>query len=356
MAEEDNNRGTVNPAELWMDWYETSTKMWSEAMKSAPEGQADPWGLYRQWLEGIEEARKSIAGGSAQVPDAAKSMQAMMDNFGGAADPERMREFSEQIARAWQRRLKLGMDMMSAAPRWLEMMEQARKSLTEGVDADAIMDPLQLVTQWYNATSGPVSEYVKDILEQEEFLEPSSRFLQNYARLYKVFSRASEQYLSTLQFPTRSDITRVASLVVALEDKVDRIEEAFEDFEYGYAEPATAEEVKSVEERIDRLDRKLDASASTEDYATAGSVSALDRRMDQVEGKLDRLIEAVESLGSAPSDNAAANGGSNGSREIRATEAARRKAQELGVDLAEVDGTGTNGQITVEDVRKKGAS
>lgn len=37
---------------------------------------------------------------------------------------------------------------------------------------------------------------------------------------------------------------------------------------------------------------------------------------------------------------------------IHATEAAERKAKELGVDLATVEGTGQNGRITVGDVQK----
>jgi pyruvate/2-oxoglutarate dehydrogenase complex dihydrolipoamide acyltransferase (E2) component len=38
---------------------------------------------------------------------------------------------------------------------------------------------------------------------------------------------------------------------------------------------------------------------------------------------------------------------------IRVTEAARRKAEELGVALAGLQGTGAGGQITVEDVKKR---
>ncbi len=38
--------------------------------------------------------------------------------------------------------------------------------------------------------------------------------------------------------------------------------------------------------------------------------------------------------------------------EIRATAAARRRAEEMNVDLAQVDGTGQDGQITVDDVRR----
>jgi len=38
---------------------------------------------------------------------------------------------------------------------------------------------------------------------------------------------------------------------------------------------------------------------------------------------------------------------------IKATEAARRKAEELGLDLGEIPGTGANGQITLKDVEKR---
>lgn len=41
-------------------------------------------------------------------------------------------------------------------------------------------------------------------------------------------------------------------------------------------------------------------------------------------------------------------------RRVTATAAARRRARELGVDLLEVEGTGRDGKITVDDVRRRG--
>ena len=45
--------------------------------------------------------------------------------------------------------------------------------------------------------------------------------------------------------------------------------------------------------------------------------------------------------------------GGDASRTVEATEAARRKAEEIGVDLTEVRSTGADGRITVEDVNKR---
>jgi polyhydroxyalkanoic acid synthase PhaR subunit len=240
-----------------------------------------------------------------------------VDGAGGSgdADPREMwRKWFDATVESWGKSAELSQEMMEITPRWIEMLDQARTNLMSA--GSFPKDPLEFAVQWYNATGGPFSEFVQDILEREEFLDPASQWLQSYASFYKVFRRRSEEYLKNLQVPVRSDITRVAGLIVALEDKVDRIEEAFEEFEYGYAKPATAEEV-----------------------------GELDKRLDRVEGKLDRLLAALEN-GSAM----------NGTPEIRATDAARRTARELGVDLTEVEGTGSGGQITVGDVRRKGES
>lgn len=325
----------MDPTELWRQWYETSSKMWSDAMQGGRESSVDPYGLYRQWVSGMQEAQKKVeqtAEGWPQFGDA-PSMSGVPQ-----VDPDEVRQnmqrWMDATADSYQQAMETSRNMMELAPKWMRVFEESRQNLMqqEGIPSD----PVSLGVQWYNATSGPVAKFAEDALQKDEVLGPASRFLESYTTFYNVFKRNAEEYLGTLQMPTRSDISRVAGLVIALEDKVDRIEEAFEDFEYGYAEPASSDSVQQLEERMDR-----------------------------VEGKLDRLLSAVESGGSpaggarsASGNGSAQSSGSSQSstEEIKATQAARRKAQELGVALAEVRGTGADGQITVEDVRKKGES
>ena len=299
---EERRLGTgVDPAELWRRWFETGTRAWADMLQG--EGYSDPFGLYRQWFEGAEIVRRQMTGAPA----------ANGTESAGKADPRELwRRWFDASVESWEKSAELGGEMMNVTPRYFEMLEQARTNLMSA--GSFPKDPLEFAVQWYNATSGPFSEFIQDVIEREEFLEPASEWLQHYASFYKLFARRSEEYLKSLQVPVRSDITRVAGLVVALEDKVDRLEEAFEEFEYGYAKPATAEELGELEKRFDR-----------------------------VEGKLDRLLAALEN-GNAQ----------NGAPE--ATDAARRKARELGVDLTEIVGTGAGGQITVDDVRRRGGA
>jgi len=299
----------MDPAELWRQWMESGSRMWS-----AGDGRANPFALYSRWFDGMREMQERMIGAA---PEPVSGNPGVQDLW------QRWFEMSQD---SWRQSTEMGQSAMELLPRWVQMLDEARTNLLAGGVPPG--DPLQLATQWYNATSGPFSDFVGDVIEREEFLEPSSRFLQSYASFYKVFRRNSEEYLKNLQLPVRSDITRIAGLVVNLEEKVDRIEEVLEDFEYGYAEPATSESVKELEKRLDR-----------------------------VEGKLDRLLAALESDQNGGAQVAETVAETNGSpAAVRATDAAKRKASELAVDLSEVEGTGNGGQITVGDVRRKGES
>jgi polyhydroxyalkanoic acid synthase PhaR subunit len=307
LTEERGEASGMDPTELWLQWLESGSRMWSGTTGGPQDNYLDPTSVYRRWFEGMRELQERMGG----------ALPAATTVPGGDADVQQVwQRWFESAGESWRRGAELSQNAMEVLPRWTQMLEEARDNLL-AVGAPP-SDPLQLATQWYNATSGPFSNFVGDLIEREEFLEPSSRFLQSYASFYKVFKRNSEEYLKNLQLPVRSDITRIANLVVNLEDKVDNIEEVLEDFEFGYATPATAE-----------------------------SVQDLERRLGRVEGKLDRLLAALEN-GSQNGANGSAGG------EVEATEAARRKALELGVDLATVEGTGADGRITVDDVRQKG--
>ncbi len=73
---------------------------------------------------------------------------------------------------------------------------------------------------------------------------------------------------------------------------------------------------------------------------------ALRGRLEEVRAALEDVLEGQEEGGqesgvpAEPTQN-----------KVQATPAARRAAEELGVDLSQVEGTGSGGRITVKDVR-----
>lgn len=336
---ERSNGAFVDPVKLWGQWYENTSRVWTDAMKSAQDGGfADPYGLYRQWISAVSpNGAVGISGDTKAGAVSPGSMPGMggMPQMDQKSMQENTQRWLAMTAETYRKSAEVSRGLLNLGPRWLTMLEEVRENLLNG---EAIpTDPLSFGVRWYNATSEPLSRFVGELLETDEFLEGSSRFFENYATLYKVFSKNSEEFLRTVQLPTRSDMSRVAGLIVALEDKVDGVEEAFEDM-------------------TDELNAGSDNGALG---AVESRVGGVEDRLDRVEGKLDKLLAAVESLGSAQEAPAAdQNGGSaeTASSEVMATPAARRRAEEMGVDLSGVEGTGPNGQITVGDVRKKGDS
>lgn len=388
MTEQGGVVSGMDPTELWRKWYETSTSAWSEMTRATGNNPMDPYGVYGKWFDNLRDMQESM-GVSMSTPGDGASVQNLWQRW------------YEMTAAGMQKGTEMSQNAVEILPRWMQMLEQARDNLLSAGTPAA--DPLQFATQWYNATSGPFSQFVGDLIEREEFLEPSSQFLQSYAGFYKIFKNNSEEYLNNLQLPARSDVTHIAGLVVALEDKVDNIEEMLEDLGDSTAataaieapEAATPASVKALDKKVDNveklvkdlgdtappeaatpksvqdLEKKVDnveamlkdlSGATTPEAATPESVQALESRLDGVEDKLDRVLAALENAprnGGAPTAEtepveAEANGAAT--EEIDATDAAQRKATEMGIDLSTVTGTGNEGRITVDDVRKKGDS
>ena len=373
---ERSNGTFADPVKLWGQWYENTSRVWTDAMKSAQGGgYADPYGLYRQWISSFSPNGAVGLNGSEKAGAVSPgSMPGMggMPQMDQKSIQENTQRWLAMTAETYRKAAEIGTGLLELGPRWLTMLEEVRNNLLNG---DALpTDPLSFGVRWYNATSEPLSRFVGEILESDEFLEVSSRFFENYATLYKVFSKNSEEYLHTVQLPTRSDMSRVAGLVVALENKVDGVEETLEDAVDDFGKGlATEDGLGAVEGRVGNIEEGLSAvEGRVGDIAgglgaVEGRVGNIEDRLGSVEGKLDRLLAAVEALGNAQEARAQAptasqNAGSSGSSEngtspeVQATTAARRRADEMGIDLASIEGTGSNGQITVDDVRKRGES
>jgi hypothetical protein len=130
---------------------------------------------------------------------------------------------------------------------------------------------------------------------------------------------------------------------------------------------ALPEGERNMQERIARLESALERTErrAAEAVTAADSVRDLESRLRDVQDKVEQLIVAFEDASQrdvaeaeAPQPEALptapppAETPQPESSEINATYPARSRAQELGVDLAEVEGTGPGGRITLEDVRR----
>ena len=291
MSENTNNRGDVGPAQLWKQWqdawqtsYETSSRMWSDALNGSRESLADPYGLYRTWLKSMADTQEQFK-----------------NNLPWMMDPrEAWKQWIEATIENWKKIVEAGGDPLGLTTQWMEMMEEMRAKMLAGGTFPA--DPFTLFKQWYDASSETWSQVVGDVIGSERFMEAIRRFLESYTSFYKTFRHASEEYFRNLQIPTRSDLARVAELVVALEEKIDRIEDVLDDAkderQQGTAQQGTiSEAISNLVGRLGKVESQLDALPATLQKSEAVSdVEHLTERMNRVESKLDRLLAALEKI------------------------------------------------------------
>jgi len=276
MPEEGNSKVPTNPMEFWEQWYETTSKAWSQSMNGSQEAYPDPFGISQTLMKSLGTAQEQM------------QEQLTAGSFGMLDPREVWKRWFETSTDIWEKASGKELDPLGLTTQWLEMMEDARARMLAGVDIPA--DPISLMKQWYDSISETWATMLGNIIGSEKFMEISSRYLESYASFYKTFRRANEEFFSNLQLPTRSDIARVAELVIAVEDKVEKIEDTIEDFEDNYTKVLP----DNLEGRLEQIERKLDTFSSSLQRLT--TAEALEMRLDRVESKLDKLLVALTKI------------------------------------------------------------
>lgn len=269
-------------------------KVKSRAAAGSQDGEKrrpDPYGLYQQWFDVLKNNREGA------------------DQVSSTELGELWRRWFEATVSSQAGSKETGNGFPDAMTSlWTEMAEDiSAKMLSEETLPE---DPLRFFLRWYKDTEEKWSEAADELLRKSEILEQAGHSIEVYARSYRELRRASVEGSKNLQVPTRSDITGVAKLVVGVENKVDRIEEALEEFIHGDSELATA-------------------------GAVAETVGGLEERMNQLESKMDRILAALEKVG------ADENPGSDPSTGP-ATGKDRRTAGESSVDVDEASNNGAD--------------
>ncbi len=256
------------------------SNVWKKSMDGDKETSLDPYGLYRAWLKSVGEAQEQIKPSSMKMFDPKEVWQ----------------QWFEATTAAWRSAAEKGADPLGLTAQWSEMMEEARAKISaEGTIA---ADPFTLFKQWYDATSETWSKAVGDIIGSDRFMQMASQFLESYTSFARTFHRASEEYFSNLQLPTRSDIARVAELVINVEEKVDQLDLAFEGLEDTYAQSTISEAIAGLAGRLDGVENKLDVLPAV--LQKLATVERLEMRLDRVENKLDQLLLALEKIEATP--------------------------------------------------------
>jgi polyhydroxyalkanoic acid synthase PhaR subunit len=278
---EANTNNPVDPMEVWKRWNETSARMWSNILEESKQAYSDPFGLSRLWMKSMSAAQEQL--------------HAKDGTAGGADAITAWKQWIDATTDAWKRASEAGKDAVEHSGQWLRVLEETKAKLLSGeINAK---DPIAFFKQWYDATSETWAQVVGEVMSSERFLEAQRQFIETYSNAVRASNRLNQDLFQTMQLPTSSDIARVAGLVVALEEKIDRIEDALESVE-AHLVQAGADKVAEdqLEKRLQQLDHKLDrlfAAVEKQAKVAPGTSSA-------TSGTRRRTQQKQEGTGEAP--------------------------------------------------------
>ena len=116
--------------------------------------------------------------------------------------------------------------------------------------------PFEPFTFWkslYDETEKAWHDVIQDTLGQESFAQNLGQVQASYLQFHEATSEWMNLYLKQTNLPTRDEIANVAQLVIQVENKVDALEETFEDMDASYNE-----QIVELKQSIASLDQKLD--------------------------------------------------------------------------------------------------
>ncbi len=188
----------------------------------------------------------------------------------------------------------------SSAKMWSNMLDESMQAAARGQFVPP--DPLTFLRQWYDVASQSWSKESGDSMSREQFMKAASGFLEHYARFIIMLRQTNDEYLKNFQLPTRSDLSGLAELIVALEEKVDQVDDSMESLQAQTAQLATGESLHRLEARFGALEQKLAAlRVSIESSQQGSETGMLHERLERVESKVDQLLTAFEKLASPAS-------------------------------------------------------
>src|SRR6266566_396382 len=116
MPGEANSDNSKDPMELWRDWNEASTKMWSSMLDVAKEAYGDPYGLSHLWVKSFGAFQEQLKTGPT-----------------GMINPvEVWKQWADATTDAWTRAAEAGKDATELSNQWLKILEETRAKILSG--------------------------------------------------------------------------------------------------------------------------------------------------------------------------------------------------------------------------------
>jgi polyhydroxyalkanoic acid synthase PhaR subunit len=140
-----------------------------------------------------------------------------------------------------------------------------------------VPNPFELWKEAFLMTENMMTASLKKSVGTKSFASGVEIVLNSYLQYYKMYSEWSEDLVKKLPFATREDVSRIAELVISLEDKFDHLETDF--FEY-------------VSKEEDSKQTLINSMKNTEQEI----ISKMGQQYTELQSRIENLTQGFEKL------------------------------------------------------------
>lgn len=90
------------------------------------------------------------------------------------------------------------------------------------------MDPFSFFREMYAKTEENTNSFTEKVMGSDSWAAAMGNFLEGYLKTYSVMNKSLDGYWKNLKLVTQDDITRLATLILSVENKVDQLDEQIE--------------------------------------------------------------------------------------------------------------------------------
>ncbi|MBM7704796.1 polyhydroxyalkanoic acid synthase subunit PhaR [Metabacillus iocasae] len=127
------------------------------------------------------------------------------------------------------------------------------------MDQQKVFDPFLAWKEVYDKTESYWGKVIGENIQRDEFSQLLGNVLNMNLQYQQAVNEVTGRYFEQTNIPTKDDVANVASLVINVEEKIEGLEERFDDFETNQENNAAVRrELSKVKSDMKALDKKLD--------------------------------------------------------------------------------------------------
>lgn len=204
------------------------------------------------------------------------------------------------------------------------------------LEQQKVFDPFQAWKDVYDKTESYWGKVIGDNMNREEFSQLMGNVLNMNLQYQQAVNEVTGRYLHQVNVPTKEDVANVASLVINVEEKVELLEEQFDDrFDELEAKQENASvlkkevtklksDVKSLDKKLDKVLSLLEGQQKTQDELKDTIQKQIKTQGEQLQAQLLEKQEKLAKENAAEKPKAEAQTGAKSSNAQKTEQPARK--------------------------------